>query len=150
MRADNSTRLRAAATQRAELTRQRADTALAQLRTARRALSVAEFCRHAGVSRAWLYTQPELLAHIRAASANAPGRDKRPPQHASAASLLRRLQLAQQRITRLTAENRALRDELATAYGQLRDTRADPGTAATGIARTNPAHTGRPTRKAQP
>src|SRR4051794_25967661 len=123
MPADAQARLRAAATQRADRTRQRADAALAQIRTARTAVSAAEFCRRAGVSRAWLYTQPDLLDQLRTAATDAPRRARRPAQQASSQSLLHRLQLAQQRITQLVAENHALRTELAAAYGQLRAAR---------------------------
>ncbi|MGI8872790.1 MAG: hypothetical protein ACR2KP_00400 [Egibacteraceae bacterium] len=79
------------------------------------------------------YTQPELLDEIRqlhtpAASAN--GARHHQGHGASAASLLRRLELAHQRIKQLTDDNRRLRDQLARSHGHRRaerQTGATPG-----------------------
>ncbi|HHW51586.1 MAG TPA: transposase, partial [Pseudoclavibacter sp.] len=75
----------------------------------------------AGVSRSWIYTQPDLLERIHTLS-NGRTSDSSGPaaQRASVASLQRRLELAHDRVRQLTAENEQLRDELAHAYGRLR------------------------------
>jgi len=83
--------------------------------------------REAGVSRSWLYTQDDLRAEI--------GRlreRRRPPsptpntpdhQRASAASLLRRLEVATERIQRLEQTNQQLHQALAQALGTARTSR---------------------------
>ncbi len=121
MMADNTNLLRVATRERSERTRQRAETTLAAVRAAGGHVSVAEFCRTAGISRGWLYTQPDLLDELRRLPPAAPSPTPATGgAAASAESLRRRLQLAQRRIDDLTADNRDLRNELAVAYGQLR------------------------------
>jgi Family of unknown function (DUF6262) len=125
MRADNSRHLVTAARSRAAQTRQRALIALQQLDAAGQPVSFGTVARQAGVSRSWLYTQPDLRADIqrrrghdspaRAAHTTLPDR-----QRASEASLLRRLEAATDRIRRLENENRQLRGSLAVALGQQR------------------------------
>jgi hypothetical protein len=61
MRADNTNHLAAATQQRSEQARIRAEGALTQLIAARQPITVAGLARVAGVSRSWLYTQPDLL-----------------------------------------------------------------------------------------
>jgi Family of unknown function (DUF6262) len=78
---------------------------------------------HAGVSRSWLYAQPDLRTEIdrlRTAHRRAPASPVPARQRASDASLLRRLEAAQQRIRHLAEENRQLREHLAQALGQQR------------------------------
>lgn len=122
MRADSSDRLRAASRERAERTLARAAAALDDMESG--TVTVARLAAAAGVSRSWIYTQPELLERITlAAGGSLPA--KHPPvpaaQRASTTSLRRRLELALQRVQQLTAENQLLRDELARAYGRLRE-----------------------------
>ncbi|MCO8303268.1 DUF6262 family protein [Streptomyces sp. RKCA744] len=82
--------------------------------------------RAAGVSRSWLYTQPDLRAEVerlraerqRASADPVPAR-----QRASDASLLRRLEAADEPNRRLAEENRQLRDQLARVLGDLRAAR---------------------------
>jgi hypothetical protein len=78
MRADNSRHLVAAAQRRSDQTLARAQQALRELQTAGQPISVAAVAARAGVSRAWLYTQPELRQQITALR-HAP----RPPRHRS-------------------------------------------------------------------
>jgi hypothetical protein len=79
--------------------------------------------REAGVSRSWLYTQPDLRAEIERL------RDRpRPPagrlvpdrQRSSDASLLRRVEVATHRIRELETANKRLRYALAEALGERR------------------------------
>ena len=126
MRADNSRHIVAAARNRHEYTRAKAIQALREIDTAGTALTCDTVARAAGVSRSWLYTQPDLRAETerlraerqRASAAPVPAR-----QRASDASLLRRLETANERNRRLTEENRQLRQQLARALGDLRAAR---------------------------
>jgi hypothetical protein len=121
VRADNSHHLAAAARRRRDDTLARAQTALQRLGDAGQPVSVARLATEAGVSRSWIYTQPELLDQIQQTQpAPTNGATPHDRQGASAASLLRRLELAHQRIKQLTDDNRRLRDQLARAHGQRR------------------------------
>ena len=63
MRADNSRHLAKAARSRAEQTRRRAVSTLRHLATTEQTITVSVLAQRAGVSRSWLYTQADLLAH---------------------------------------------------------------------------------------
>ena len=65
MPADNTARLVAAAQRRHELTRSKAIRALRELERAGSQVSFQSVADAAGVSRSWLYTQPDLKAEIR-------------------------------------------------------------------------------------
>ena len=121
MRTDNTHHLLAAARRRSDNARQLAEEALKQMNQTTQPATVSELARTAGVSRSWLYTQPDLLDHLqqqnRSGPTSAPGTTIR----ASDTSLHRRLQLAHQRIRQLTDENKRLRDRLARAHGAIRD-----------------------------
>lgn len=120
MRADNSQHLLAAAQERAELARERAERALEESRRNGRPESVAGLARAAGVSRSWIYTQPDLLQQLQRHNQTARNSRPGPAQRASDSSLHRRLELAHQRIQQLVDDNQRLRDQLARAYGALR------------------------------
>lgn len=124
MRADNTDRLRHAARQRSEQTHARAVEALKTM--ADGPVTVARLAAAAGISRSWIYTQPQLVEQIEtlAATRHTTSSISAPAtQRASTTSLLRRLDLAQQRVRQLILENEQLRDELARAYGHLRERR---------------------------
>lgn len=124
MRADNSHHVVAAARRRAEQTRQRAVAALRRMDVAGQQVTFDTASREAGVSRSWLYAQPDLRAEIERL------RDRHPVatpvplppqrQRASDTSLLRRLEAATARIRQLETDNRQLRDALARALGDRR------------------------------
>ena len=126
MRADNSHHLVAAARRRSAATHERAVTALRRLGATGGPVSFDIVAREAGVSRSWLYAQPDLRAEIQQLGArHDPGRSSAPvpiPAHqrASDASLRRRLEAAGAEIRRLRQENRQLRERLAWAHGELR------------------------------
>ena len=110
MRADNTDRLRAAPQERAERTLARAVEALNTM--ADGTVTVARLAAAAGVSRSWIYTQPQLLKQIEALTRTRPhvlSTDRPAAQRASSASLHRRLDLAHQRVRQLSAENEQLR-----------------------------------------
>ncbi|MDT3446703.1 DUF6262 family protein [Pseudofrankia sp. BMG5.37] len=124
MPADNTHHILAAAARRSEQTRHDAVTALRHMDATGAPVNFDAVARHAGVSRSWLYTQPDLRAEIerlrarhRPSSADVVPADR---QRASEASLLRRLEAATGRIRRLEHDNQQLRDALARALGDNR------------------------------
>ncbi|MEU9623868.1 DUF6262 family protein [Streptomyces sp. NPDC048155] len=123
MRADNSQYIVDAAHRRSEYTRAKAVQALRTLDSAGEPVPFETVAKQAGVSRSWLYTQPDLRAEIerlRAAHCRGPGSSVPARQRTSDASLLRRLEAANARIRRLTEENQQLRQQLARALGEQR------------------------------
>jgi hypothetical protein len=126
MRADNSHHLVTAARRRREYTRSKAVQALREIEAAGTAASFEAVARAAGVSRSWLYTQPDLRVEIeRLRTAGRPSSPAQVParQRASDASVRQRLEAANELNRRLTVENRELRRQLARALGDLRTTR---------------------------
>jgi negative regulator of sigma E activity len=124
-----------AAARRHELTRSRAVQALRELDRAGTPVTFADVARAAGVSRSWLYTQPDISGQIRrlrhetssAGSAGAIPTDQR----AGDASLRARLTAALDRNKQLADDNARLRRQLARALGDQRSVRTrsgnDPG-----------------------
>ncbi|MHA6632091.1 DUF6262 family protein [Pseudonocardia sichuanensis] len=126
MRADNSDYLRAAATRRRDETLRRARDALRQLEADGGPVTFDLVAQTAGVSRAWLYTEPAIRDAVqRLRAARRPTTNSAVPtsQRASDASLLRRLEAAHARNRELATEIRHLREQLARVHGQLRATR---------------------------
>jgi hypothetical protein len=112
MRPDNSHHLITAAKRRHELARAKAIRAIRELDRAGTSITFEAVATTAGVSRSWLYTQPDLrmeIQRLREATA-APGTAPTVPerQTASAASLRQRLAATQERIRQLTEENQRL------------------------------------------
>jgi hypothetical protein len=127
MRADNSQHIVDAARQRSEYTRSKAVRALRVLDAAGEPVTFETVAKQASVSRSWLYAQPDLRAEIeqlRAVQRRAPTSPVPARQRASDASLRRRLEAANERIQRLTDENRQLRAHLAGALGEQRAARS--------------------------
>jgi len=123
MRADNTGPLIAAARNRHELTRAKAIWALRELDRAGTAITFEAVARRAGVSRSWLYSQPDLRADIerlREATGRTPAAAVPAAQRTSDASLLRRLQSGQARNRQLSEDNQQLRRQLAHALGDQR------------------------------
>jgi Family of unknown function (DUF6262) len=83
--------------------------------------------RTAAVSRAWLYRQDDLRESIGRLRSSAHPAEL--AQRASTNSLRQRLETARAEITRLRAENTALRDQLARQLGaqRLQQARHRPG-----------------------
>ena len=122
MRHDNSHHLIAAAQRRRADTLERARRALHELGETGQRHTITQIAAHAGISRSWLYAQPELRDQIHRlttapdAASSATGRTER----ASDDSLRQRLTLAHERIRELDNDNRQLRDQIAHLHGQLR------------------------------
>jgi len=126
MRPDRHSPLAAAAQRKHERVFERARAALRDLDRQGASISFQAVARHAGVSRQWLYTQPELRAEIEALRARHPATAPRVPdaERAREASLRQRNMMLLAENQRLRDENAALRDELAILYGERRDSLA--------------------------
>ncbi len=125
MRADNTHHLTDAARHRAQTTRRRAAAALRRMDTSGLPVTIDALAREAGVSRSWIYNQPDLRAEVeRLRDRQHPAAGRRVPdrQRSSDASLLRRLEVATQRIRELETDNTRLRGALAEALGERRAT----------------------------
>lgn len=121
MRADNSTHLTVAAQRRSQQVRRRAEQALQAMTLTGQPLTMRALARTAGVSRSWLYTQPDIRDAVASSTTRrlVPHNEPR----ASGTSLHRRLEIAHNRNRELTAEIKALRDQLTRIHGELRATR---------------------------
>ena len=121
MRADNTGQLRAAAAARHDHATRRARDALKRLDRNGQPITFQSVAQAAGVSRGWLYRQPDLRDTITRLRSTPPGHTAVPAaQRASADSLRQRLDTAQDHIARLRTENAALRDQLAHSLGEQR------------------------------
>ena len=124
-----------AAARRHELTRSRAIQALRELDRAGTPVTFARVAQTAGVSRSWLYTQPDISGHIRQLRTKTDGASSAGAvpagQRATDASLRARLTTALERNKQLADENTRLRRQLARALGDQRSPRPrsgnDPG-----------------------
>ncbi|MFF0256919.1 DUF6262 family protein [Micromonospora zamorensis] len=127
MPADATDRLIAATRRRHEQTLARARIALRQLETTGEPVTYAKVAAAAKVSRAWLYSQPDVRAaveRLRDINNRSTGVAVPTRQRTTEASLIRRLEAAQRRNQELTRQVSELREQLAAAHGALRDSRA--------------------------
>ena len=124
-----------AAARRHELTRAMAIQALRELDRAGTPVTFAGVARAAGVSRSWLYTQPDISGQIRRLRQNDRRRGlrwRRPGGPAADdASLRARLAAALDRNKQLADENARLRRQLARALGDERSAGPDQVTITT-------------------
>ena len=120
----NHNPLAAAAARRHELTRSRAVQALRELDRSGVPVTFAGVAQAAGISRSWLYTQPDISGQIRRLrqETNAAGFAGGIPaaQRSTDASLRARLAAALDRNKQLAHENARLRRQLAHALGAAR------------------------------
>ena len=129
MRPDNSAPLAVAAARRHELTRAKAIQALRELDRAGTSVTFTSVAAAAGISRAWLYTQPDIrdqVRELRGTRSREPGTIPA-SQRATDASLRARLTAALQRNQALAEENARLRRQLARALGDQRSSRTRSG-----------------------
>lgn len=127
MRADNTAHLVTAAQRRHELARAKAIRALRELARTGAPVTFQTVADRAEVSRSWLYTQPDLKAEIqRLRAINSPALQAPKParQRATELSLLRRLEIANNRNRELGEDNQRLRRQLAQALGHNRQAAA--------------------------
>jgi Family of unknown function (DUF6262) len=120
-----------AAARRHELTRARAVQALRELDRSGAPVTFASVARAAGISRSWLYTQPDISSQIRRLQqeTNGVGSAGAIPagQRATDASLRARLAAALDRNRQLADENARLRRQLTRALGDQRSSRTRSG-----------------------
>jgi Family of unknown function (DUF6262) len=109
-----------AARRRAEQARARAERALAAAGRTGWPVTVAGLAKAAGVSRSWLYTQPDLIAAVRQLQQRHPTPQRTGAQPATVTSLRQRLDTALARIKQLRADNAGLARQLETAHGEIR------------------------------
>jgi len=116
-----------AAAQRHELTRAKAVRALRELNRAGTPVTFAGVAKAAGISRSWLYTQPDISGQIRrlrqGTNPAGPAGGIPAAQRATDASLRARLAAAIERNKQLADENARLRRQLAHALGDQRSSR---------------------------
>jgi len=115
--------LAAAGQRRRDEALERARAALRDLDRRRAPINFQAVARHAGVSRQWLYTQPELRAEIERLRDH---HSRTTPvvadaERAREASLRQRNTMLLAENQRLREENAALCEELAILYGERRD-----------------------------
>lgn len=117
-RADNSAHLAQAARRRHDSAVTAAHDAIEHLGRQGHAVTFSAVATAAGVSRGWLYRQPDIRDLInRLRDTPAP---TTPAGRASNESLRQRLDTAREEITRLRHENTALKDQLARHLGERR------------------------------
>ncbi len=115
-----------AASRRHELTRAKAVQALRELDRAGTPVTFAGVARAAGISRSWLYTQPDISSQIRRLRTKTDGAIPA-GQRTTDASLRARLAAALDRNKQLARENARLRRQLARALGDQRTARTRSG-----------------------
>jgi hypothetical protein len=120
-----------AAARRHELTRAKAVQALRELDRAGTPVTFAGVAQAAGISRSWLYTQPDISSQIRRLrqETDAAGSAGGIPaaQRATDPSLRARLATALERNRQLADDNARLRRQLARALGDQRSERTRTG-----------------------
>lgn len=119
-RADNTAQLRRAAADRHDAAISRTVAAIRELDRTTTTVTIASVATAAGVSRSWLYQQPDLLnAATQLRDRTAPAPIPR-AQRATDESLRQRLTTANTEIRYLRDENAGLRQQLARALGEQR------------------------------
>ncbi len=119
-RADSSSFLAQANARRHQAALLAARHAIEQLQRQGRAVSFSTVAQSAGVSRGWLYRQDQIRGLITRRRALEPPAARVTAQRATADSLRQRLDAARAEITRLRAENRTLREQIARHLGLQR------------------------------
>ena len=128
--ADRVDPLREAAQTRHEATQRRATNALQRLARRGEPVTFRRLAETAGVSRSWLYRQPQLRAEITRLRDTTVGRPGTLPsaERATADSLRQQLRTYRDEISRLRTENQELRDQLARHLGAARAAAPTTGT----------------------
>ncbi|MGN2636533.1 DUF6262 family protein [Nocardia takedensis] len=120
--ADNTRHLLEATQRRREDARRRAEAAITSAaRHESRAVTVAGIAKTAGVSRSWLYTQPDLVDAIDALRRRETVNSN--TNRASAESLRTRLEASDKRNKQLRRQITQLTEQLEVAYGEIRSLR---------------------------
>ena len=114
--------LREAAQARHAATLARAEETLRILARRGQPITVRGFAQEAGVSRSWLYRQPQLREEIDRLRLHRSSPNQPVPltERASADSLRQQIRASREEIARLRAENQALNEQLARRLGATR------------------------------
>ncbi|MDE3074883.1 MAG: hypothetical protein KGJ86_05595 [Chloroflexota bacterium] len=121
-RPDNSVFLRAAEQRRRTEMLERTLKVIQQLAATGGQITYAGLASAAGVSRAWLYHQPQVQAAVEAARADVRARHRRPTREAASdASKDARIRVLLEDNQALRAEVTALKAKLAELLGELRE-----------------------------
>lgn len=118
--AEPTTALAEATRRRAAHARHRAEHALTAAARTAAPITVAKLAKTAGVSRSWLYTQPDLIDAIRRLQQRHSAPERTGAQPATITSLRSRLDTALARIKQLRADNAELTRQLENAHGEIR------------------------------
>jgi hypothetical protein len=125
-RADNSSFLAQANARRHQAALSAAHHAIQELQRQGQAVNFSTVAQSAGVSRGWLYRQDQIRDLIsRQQALKPPAARRATAQRATADSLRQRLDAARAENTRLRAENRTLRDQIARHLGLQRTQRGE-------------------------
>jgi DNA-binding transcriptional regulator YiaG len=119
-RADNTINLLRAAADKRDTATRHTTAVIEELARTGTHVSVAVVAHSAGVSRSWLYEQPDLLAdinHLRERKSAVPIPAK---QRSTEESTRQRLDAARAEIERLRTENAMLREQVARTLGEQR------------------------------
>ncbi len=119
-RADNTAHLRQAVADRRDAATRRATAVIAEFARTGTHPSVAGVAHAAGVSRSWLYEQPDLLTDINRLRERTTAIPVPVAQRATVESTRQRLDTAHDEIQRLRADNDMLRDQVARTLGEQR------------------------------
>jgi hypothetical protein len=120
-RADNTAHLVRAAADRRDAATRRTITVIEEFDRTGASVTVTSVASAAGVSRSWLYEQPDLLAAaLQLRNRTTSGPPLPAAQRASDRSLRQRLDAARAEIERLRDENAARPDQVARALGAAR------------------------------
>ena len=119
-RADNTAHLRQAVADRRDAATRRTTAVIAELARTGAHASVAVVAHTAGVSRSWLYEQPDLLADVNRLREPTTTIPVPAAQLATDESTRQRLDTAHDEIQRLRAENDMLRNQVARTLGEQR------------------------------
>lgn len=130
MRHDPAALLAVAAARRHEATRAKAIQALRELSRTGDPVTFASVAAAAGISRSWLYTQPDIrdqIHRLRSTATPPAGPPIPASQRTSDPSLRARLTIALERNRTLTEENARLRRQLARVLGDQRTDKPQSG-----------------------
>lgn len=119
-RADNTAHLRQAVADRRDAAVRRTIAVIEEFARTGTHVSVAVVAHSAGVSRSWLYEQPDLLADINRLRDQGAIVPIPAAQRATDASTRQRLDAARTEIERLQTENAILRERVARTLGEHR------------------------------
>lgn len=119
-RADNTAHLRQAVADRRDAAVRRTVAVIEEFARTGADVSVAVVAHTAGVSRSWLYEQPDLLVEVNRLRQRPTAVPIPAAQRASDPSNRQRLDAAQAEIERLQTENAMLRERVARTLGEHR------------------------------